>query len=88
MEMSQEDARKCEEIAEVVNVVVSKLGPATEEQLNLVKQDELPILTKNAEAVKDATAESFIPLLKELGQTLENAATAFKNTQRAAGGVN
>ena len=87
MELRKEDIEKCESLVAVVDEIVSKLAPATEEQLELVKQEELPILTENATSVKKAAEESFIPLLKSLKQSLDSATVAYKTTIKAAGGA-
>lgn len=86
MELRKEDIEKCESLVASVDEIVSKLAPATEEQLEIVKMEELPILTENATSVHKAAEESFIPLLKALKQSLESAAVAYRTTIKAAGG--
>lgn len=88
MEFSKEDARKCEELKSQVDNIIAKIVPATGNLVELIRGEEMPVLTTNAEAVENATNTSFVPLLKELSETLEKAVTAFKVTEKAAGGVN
>lgn len=87
MQFTSDDIRKCEELLDEATAIVTSLPKATEEQLDTIKVEEMPVLTQNAEAVNDATVESFIPAVKQLVTSLENAITAYKNTQRAAEGV-
>lgn len=87
MQFTEDDSRKCEELLNEATAIIASLPKATEEQLNTIKVEEMPVLTQNAEAVNEATVESFVPAIKQLATSLENAIKAYKNTQRAAEGV-
>lgn len=84
--LKQEDYVSCVNFAEKIAQFKAKVLKATHEHVEGVKDDALPIVTKNAEALENNAETSFAPCLDSFKETIEEIAEAIKEGITSVGG--